>query len=646
MGCCESQQVQQPPPHLQSDVASSVASSSEWGADSGLQRAVAASMQVQVEQWQVRQELGRVVRSNSAPDVLRHRRADEVGEFARAMMAVEHVPGAEVRAVRFQVDEHEIAPQAVAADPQLARQPSFQSDGGNLEGSVEGSALPQGGSREECAICFEDLCSAPIGVFLGGDGHRCCRHYFHFACVTGLEECPLCRCAVDNLVMLPDPRDDIQQWFKYVDTSLDGHLAMKEVEEAFLAQLDIDSTALQKLLEEKWSDWTDGQGSLKYGRVPDLVRWASRALPSRRRGCSPPFRDFGRWYDFWCTKFSEESLSRMQVCASIRRTHKTLKLLKIIEVVTSVCDDFAIEGTITKEELVEGLGERVYHRLLECVSESSGGDAEVLEALSEPPPSPRPPIGWAFGGRVRMIGSDERQGVIRGRGSTPESVLVVWDCGGPPQEVSDPGTQLTPLGFTEVSDWPFNGVRDLSNATGLNRDAALKLLLMLGSVEDAIMMSTSAHYQPDEGAFDPDIVPGRRIRIVPRQDLLQRLVEENQTLFWTGQRLPYAGQEGFVLDVDTDDQTARVEHYDGVALWYPTGAMDRARDPGFDDGDMMAIGDRVEVRAGDEWIAGSISALLHRQRMWRTKPSCLYKVTLDAGREALIHSREMIRPLE
>eukprot|EP01062_Namystynia_karyoxenos_P014110 TRINITY_DN15071_c2_g1_i1.p1 TRINITY_DN15071_c2_g1~~TRINITY_DN15071_c2_g1_i1.p1 ORF type:complete len:672 (+),score=153.79 TRINITY_DN15071_c2_g1_i1:80-2095(+) len=601
-------------------------------ADTALQIAIAESMAMQAEQQQAgqgraapqraEQERGRRRPSSPSPDARERHAGGERRDTAEPPPAGWRTDSTGL--VRLQSDETHT--DALAA-----------------------SGLGCGaGQREECAICFEDLCRAPIGVYVASDGKRSCRHYFHDKCVADLsEECPMCRTAAARVVVLPDPRDDLRGWFDLVDTAADGSLHRNEVEEVFLAQLDLDPDALRGVLDEKWDGLTKGCGSLPYKEVPQLVKWASRALPGRRRAEAPPLAlDPGAWFDFWARGQDSLGLERL-ARALARHCRRQGRPEQDAFAALDGAPMSACSG-VTRSAFVAsgGVGEYILNKLGEADGAAAAGPAEA-DPCEPPPPPPAPPADWPLGCRVRRHpgrwrhgdedGGNGMLGTVRAGTDDPGSVVVVWDLAqGPPCTI--PTSELHHCGYRDTT----RGVEQVAAATGLPPHLAFRVLMSYGSPEEAVQwyLDGGEEVQVAIVSQEGDMPPGCLVRVTTDVRFLRNLVDSSQSLVWTGQREQYAGQIGYVLDFDPRDAAARVEHFDGVAIWYPIGAIHRARDPVYDFAAMrFRERDRVDVRMPDgSWAAGRVANLWYRERGWCARPSAAYRVALDRGGHRLVYT--------
>ena len=58
----------------------------------------------------------------------------------------------------------------------------------------------------------------------------------------------MCRCAFDEIEALPDPEEDVENWFRLVDTGGSGRLDRAAVRDVFAATLDVDQASLEELI--------------------------------------------------------------------------------------------------------------------------------------------------------------------------------------------------------------------------------------------------------------------------------------------------------------------------------------------------------------------------------------------------------------
>ena len=79
----------------------------------------------------------------------------------------------------------------------------------------------------------------------------------------------MCRCAFDEIEALPDPEQDVENWFRLVDTGGTGRLSKVEVRDVFAATLDVDQASLDEVIAARWNEWdTDGTGDIAKAKVP------------------------------------------------------------------------------------------------------------------------------------------------------------------------------------------------------------------------------------------------------------------------------------------------------------------------------------------------------------------------------------------
>ena len=188
---------------------------------------------------------------------------------------------------------------------------------------VEAMQRSQADTKAECPICFEPLCQAPVGVFLGPDGRRVSQHFFNLAAarewlIQGSGMCPLTRRRIQQVASredlgrtrtqdstrtlvdpcvsprvlqvleVPDIRADPEGWFRAVDIDGDGRLSRLEVVECLKAQLPIDAAALDAAALDgshwMWQQWDNDRSGCARAPLPTPLPLATRpwrALTSR-----------------------------------------------------------------------------------------------------------------------------------------------------------------------------------------------------------------------------------------------------------------------------------------------------------------------------------------------------------------------------
>lgn len=103
--------------------------------------------------------------------------------------------------------------------------------------------------QAECAICFEPLLSACVAALWSG-GRRVCIHFFHLHCLQDCPAkmgCPLCRVEFKEASPLP-PLSRPEMWFEVMDFDRDGQLSQRELFNAVIASLPVDTQALEEML--------------------------------------------------------------------------------------------------------------------------------------------------------------------------------------------------------------------------------------------------------------------------------------------------------------------------------------------------------------------------------------------------------------
>jgi len=182
---------------------------------------------------------------------------------------------------------------------------------------VEAQRLPPAQKFAECAISFEPLHAAPVGVFLDRQGRRVSQHYFNCDAASewlksGNGLCPVTRRAIAKVHSVPSVVKDPNGWFSAVDVDRNGVLTRVEAIEALKAQFAVDVAALDAAISDPrhwmWQQWdVNGDGHLTRDELlaPNgLVSCVTQLFPSpthtsRDGANAPPISDRARWFDFW-----------------------------------------------------------------------------------------------------------------------------------------------------------------------------------------------------------------------------------------------------------------------------------------------------------------------------------------------------------
>eukprot|EP01064_Diplonema_japonicum_P015528 TRINITY_DN2322_c0_g1_i2.p1 TRINITY_DN2322_c0_g1~~TRINITY_DN2322_c0_g1_i2.p1 ORF type:complete len:401 (+),score=54.99 TRINITY_DN2322_c0_g1_i2:42-1244(+) len=272
----------------------------------------------------------------------------------------------------------------------------------------------------ECCICFDDLCSGPVAVFMSQHKRVCC-HYFHYECVKdmcpfvtrgyGLDmeieeteegklKCPMCREEFNRVVKMPDPTQDPRTWFKLVDTAGTGSLTKEEVRHVIRATCKISEERITDLVETRWQTWDkDNSGTLTEEELPHLITFVKRNIEQPKQA-GPPHIVSNKegWFSFWDEDGSGE-LDKDEVARALIKTFDRgdKRVREIQSVVESVWGIFDITGTscISKAEFLkpDGLADTV----IACLQTDDSFSAHAAENSITPVASPvtRLPVGPA-----------------------------------------------------------------------------------------------------------------------------------------------------------------------------------------------------------------------------------------------------------
>eukprot|EP01065_Artemidia_motanka_P000865 TRINITY_DN10405_c0_g1_i1.p1 TRINITY_DN10405_c0_g1~~TRINITY_DN10405_c0_g1_i1.p1 ORF type:complete len:765 (+),score=144.68 TRINITY_DN10405_c0_g1_i1:57-2351(+) len=228
--------------------------------------------------------------------------------------------------------------------------------------STDGTGMPVGEAGEaahahqECAVCFDPLCTRPVVCFVDAEGKRArcgsgepCRHFFHTLCVMDLRAdaaghllCPLCRATFVTARQLPDPGIDPQEWFSLVDASGSGCLHQWEVRDVLLATTDCDADGVAQQVAERWHDWdTEGTGQVSHDGMMALLDFVRMRVPGRHDRPAPSLLcDKGAWFEFW-----DKGHGRLTQGQLIRGLIKScvgdFRQMDIIDIVSDVFEGFA-----------------------------------------------------------------------------------------------------------------------------------------------------------------------------------------------------------------------------------------------------------------------------------------------------------------
>lgn len=201
---------------------------------------------------------------------------------------------------------------------------------------VEAAPRSQAEMKAECPICFEPLCAAPVGVFLGPDGRRVSQHFFNLAAArewlaSGTGQCPLTRKPIASVLEVPDIRTNPEGWFTAVDIDGDRRLSRLEVVECLKAQLSIDNRALDEAAADAghwmWQQWDmDGSGYIERDELlrPEglaaYVRTAFETAPQRDE-IPDIHRDKEAWYSYW-DEDGNGSLDKEEIVRALLKTFR------------------------------------------------------------------------------------------------------------------------------------------------------------------------------------------------------------------------------------------------------------------------------------------------------------------------------------
>jgi len=248
---------------------------------------------------------------------------------------------------------------------------------------VPAAPRSQAEMKAECPICFEPLCSGPVGVFVGPDGKRVSQHFFNLAAArewleSGSGNCPLTRKPIASVLDVPDIRSNPEGWFAAVDMNGDGRLSRLEVVECLKAQLPVDSSALDATLADQdhwmWQQWdSDSSGFIERQELlhpQGLAAYVRQAFERSRRSSEhiPDIAaDKEAWYRYWDEDTSGE-LDKEEVVRALLKTfrmtsdqERVTQMRSTIDAVWPIFDDDG-SGSIDRDEFLrpnEGLADTI-----------------------------------------------------------------------------------------------------------------------------------------------------------------------------------------------------------------------------------------------------------------------------------------------
>ena len=285
-----------------------------------------------------------------------------------------------------QPQQEEIVPMGLPIEMERAAPPppaTFRrSSTVSMRPIVEAMPRSQADLKAECPICFEALCNAPVGVFLGSDGKRVSQHFFNLAAArewlaSGTGMCPLTRKPIRSVLEVPDIRVDPDGWFSAVDIDGDQRLSRLEVVECLKAQLPVDAAALDAASTDPehwmWQQWDlDGSGYIEKNELlspQGLAAYVRQAFERAIEDENIPDIATNRdgWFRYWDWDNSGE-LDKDEVIRALLKTFKmtadqdrVTQRRSTIEAVWPIFDD-DMSGSIDRQEFLranEGLADTI-----------------------------------------------------------------------------------------------------------------------------------------------------------------------------------------------------------------------------------------------------------------------------------------------
>lgn len=223
--------------------------------------------------------------------------------------------------------------------------------------------------ENECAICYEELHTAPVSVLCDAKNHRVCRHFYHTKCCeliqgSRIQNCPLCRAEFHHATQVPDPVRNPRGWFQAVDADGSMDLDKTEVVDALGAVFPVEPKALSKNLDLLWDRWDKTKsGSITLPEFVDpdqgLLQWvlANQYRLARKQQLSDGIPDIRRsrtaWFNYWDADGNAE-LDREEVMRALLKTFRHADVGVTRSIVGALWTDFDTDngGTIDREEFM------------------------------------------------------------------------------------------------------------------------------------------------------------------------------------------------------------------------------------------------------------------------------------------------------
>ncbi len=206
------------------------------------------------------------------------------------------------------------------------------------------SAATRAQSHQECTECFEPLCSKPVVCLCNNAGKRSCSHIFHQECVDVSAvplTCHLCMTLFQKVVVMPNPTENPEAWFRFVDYDGNGSLSYDEIMDGLKSQLKLDWRKIEMDIDGLWTKWDgDRSNSVSMAEFLDPVNGVIAYLKTHYAPTAPtrPMPDIRKdkrgWFEYW-DEDRTGSLDKSEVCRALIKTFRQLNI-----------DRHAVSGTL------------------------------------------------------------------------------------------------------------------------------------------------------------------------------------------------------------------------------------------------------------------------------------------------------------
>lgn len=545
--------------------------------------------------------------------------------------------------------------------------------------------------QAECAICYDDLCIGQVSVLCVTGGGRSCRHFFHTRCIQLLTQsgigrvCPLCRMPFAEARPVPSPAGDPAGWFRAMDADCKGKLKRQEVSEALRSVFPVDTEALNRHFDVLWARWDKtGSGDIsieEFLNAEDgLLTWViATSKEAQRRFERPPDiqEDRRGWFRYWVTNVNG-SLDKEELIRALLKSYRDADVMQLRSVVgflwTGFFQSFPQATCISFEEFSrprDGLLDLITANIKvegESVTHSETGHAvsESGNTTTVGRPCTCGKVHAHRGDRVHRgpawtagheDGGAGQFGTIVREEEARASVFVQWDfsplgtvhCYGWPADPRYHAVVHTPFDDITLSMMQFQEQTGFSSAAIL---ALVRRVPAAGSADDMLRSaletfqgSRRTDIELNEDTLRSPIRLFDRCRLLPDKVLVKQWFDTcppcpcpnpecTGGVRWNPEVEKHLGREGYVVKIDTRDDTVRLETTGrcNCAFWCPRMAVEPVLDMDVYETPRFPVGTRVQCKIDEGWQVGTIKRHWWRNEGFGNRRTAPYQVALDDER--------------